>query len=59
MQPETRRVGAARMRRLLQAEQDTLKPWHESGRQPRSVFPLVQRPQSLPRLRPWSFRADY
>ena len=47
MQPEARHVGAARMRRLLQAEQDTLEPWHETGKQPRGIVALVQRPQSL------------
>ena len=47
MQPEARRVGAARMRCLLQTEQDTPEPWRESGGQPRGVVALVQRPQSL------------
>ena len=44
MQPESKRVGAARMRHLLQTEQDTPKPWHETGREPRRVVALVQRP---------------
>ena len=47
MQPETGRVGTTRMRRLLQAKQDTTKPWHETGREPRRVVALVQRPQCL------------
>ncbi len=41
MQPEAGRVGASRMRRLLQPEQDALQSWHQTGRDP-----LVQRPQS-------------
>ena len=48
MQPEARRVGAARMRRLLQAEQDAPEPWRQTGRQqPCGFIPLVQRPQPL------------
>ena len=45
MQPEARRVSAPRMCCLLQAEQDTPEPWHETGRQARRVVPLVQRPR--------------
>ena len=37
MQPEARRVGASRMRRLLQSEQDTFEPWHQTGRHPRGT----------------------
>lgn len=47
MQPEVRCVGTARMRRLLQAEQDAPEPWDETGRQLRSIVALVQRPQPL------------
>ena len=47
MQPKARRVGAARMHRLLQTEQDTAKPWRETGGEPPRVVALVQCPQSL------------
>ena len=47
MQPETRRIGVARTRCLLQPEQDSPEPWHEFDRQPRSIVALVQRPQTL------------
>ena len=43
MQPDARRIGAARMRCLLQTEQDTPKPWHETGGQPCRVVAFVQR----------------
>ncbi|MDE0307430.1 MAG: hypothetical protein OXI87_21495 [Albidovulum sp.] len=41
MQPEARRVGILRVRRLLQTEQDTPKPWRETGGQPRRVVAFV------------------
>ena len=47
MQPEARRVGAARMRRLLQPEQDAPESWREPGGQTRGVVAFVQCPQSL------------
>ena len=47
MQPEAGRVGATRMSRLLQPEQDTAESQYETGRQPRGIVPLVQRSQSL------------
>ena len=34
-------------RRLLQTEQDTPKPWRETGGKPRRVVTFVQRPQPL------------
>ena len=44
---EARCVGAARMRRLLQPEQDAPEPWRETGGYARGIVALVQRPQSL------------
>ena len=41
MQPEARSVGTARMRCLLQAEQDAPKPWHQTAGQPRGIVALV------------------
>ena len=47
VQPEARRVGIARMRCLVQPEQDAPEPWRETCRKPRGIVALVQRPQCL------------
>ena len=35
------------MRRFLQPEQDAPEPWHHTGRKPRRIVALAQRPQAL------------
>ena len=47
MESEAGRARAARVRRLLQAEQNAPEPWHQVRRETCTIIPFVQCLQSL------------